>query len=138
MSNRAPEDLAKPIELTRRSKRRALAGSLGLFVGTGAVWAVITAIAPSFYASSTSPIAYFITVGTVLALFGALVTGQIKAVRAWFSSLPEVDGVDKKKVRTIAQIAAVCVAIGMASALAIFIFNQFVWMPEVREIINNK
>ena len=138
MSNRPVEDLTKPIELTPRSKLRALAGSLGLFAGTGAVWAVITAIAPSFYASSSSPIAYFITVGTVLALFGALVTGQVKAVRAWFSSLPEVDGVDKKRVRTIAWIAAVCVAIGMASALAIFIFNQFVWMPEVREIINNK
>ena len=138
MSTSDQEDLSKPIELTQRSVGKALAGSFGLFAGTGAVWALITAIAPGFYASSTSPIAYFITVGTVLALFGALVTGQIKAVRAWFSSLPEVDGVDKKTVRTIARIAAVCVAIGMASALAIFIFNQFIWMPEVREIIQNK
>ena len=127
MSTSDQEDLSKPIELTQRSVGKALAGSFGLFAGTGAVWALITAIAPGFYASSTSPIAYFITVGTVLALFGALVTGQIKAVRAWFSSLPEVDGVDKKTVRTIARIAAVCVAIGMTSALAIFIFNQFCW-----------
>ena len=138
MNKQKSEDLTQPIQLTPRTKLRALAGSLGLFAGTGAVWAIITAIAPSFYASNASPIAYFLTVGAVLALFGALVTGQIRAFRVWFSSLPEVDGVDKKKVRTIARIAAVCVAIGMASALAIFIFNQFVWLPEVREIINNK
>ncbi len=138
MSTSHHEDLTKPLELTPRSKRRALAGSLGLFAGTGAVWAVITAIAPGFYASSASPIAYFITVGTVLLLFGALVTGQVKAVRAWFSSLPEVDGVDRKLVRRIAWFAAVCIVIGMLSALAIFMFNQFVWLPEVREIIKNK
>ena len=110
-------------------------GSAGLFGGIGVIWVLITMIAPDFYASSGSPIAYLVTVGAVLLLFGGLVTGQVSSIRAWFGSLSEVDGIDKRRLRWFAVIVFVCVGVGMLAAISIFLFNQFVWMPEVREII---
>ncbi|HAW96613.1 MAG: hypothetical protein CMJ33_08535 [Phycisphaerae bacterium] len=124
-----------PIELTPRSKTRAMLGSAGLFGGIGVIWVLITMIAPDFYASSGSPIAYLVTVGAVLLLFGGLVTGQVSSIRAWFGSLSEVDGIDKRRLRWFAVIVFVCVGVGMLAAISIFLFNQFVWLPEVREII---
>ncbi len=124
-----------PIELAPRSRARALLGSAGLFGGIGVVWALITMIAPDFYASSGSPIAYLITVGAVLLLFGGLVIGQVSSIRAWFGSLAEVDGVDRRRLRWFAILVTTCVVVGGIAAVAIFIFNQFFWMPEVREII---
>ena len=124
------------LELTPRSRRRALLGSAGLFGGIGVVWVLITMLAPDFYASSGSPIAYLVTVGAVLLLFGGLVTGQISSIRAWFGSLAEVDGIDRRRLRWFAILVTICVVVGVIAAVSIFIFTQVVWMPEVREIIS--
>jgi len=129
-------DPDNPLELRSRSRARALLGSAGLFGGIGGAWALITMIAPDFYASSSSPVAYLITVGAVLLLFGALVTGQVSSIRAWFGSLSEVDAVDRRRLRWFGILVTTCVVVGALAAVTIFIFNQFVWMPEVREIIS--
>jgi len=138
MTNRDVHEPAGPIRLKPRSFRRAVLGSFGLFAATGVVWAVITAIAPGFHASSSDPLTYTLTVGTVLLLFGAMVTGQVQAMRNWFQSLASVDHVSRRRVRTISRIAMVVVVIGIICATLIFVFNQFVWMPEVRELTGSK
>ena len=126
----------RPLELVARSRRRALLGSVGVFGVIGGLWAAITTVAPDFYASSSSPIAYLVTVGAVLLLFSALVVGQVSSIRAWFGSLAELDGVDPRRIRWFTRLAMICIVVGVLSAVAILLFTLLVWMPEVREIVN--
>jgi len=127
----------EPLQLPKLSRVRAIAGSLGLFGATGLVWALITMAAPNFFASSESPFTYLVVIGIVLLLFGGLVTGQIRAVRAWFSSLAETDGVRKQTVNRLRLAVSILVVVSLVSGVAIFLFTQLVWMPEVRKIVGD-
>ncbi len=126
-----------PLRLPKLGRVRAIAGSLGLFGAVGAVWALITTIAPNFFASSESPFSYLVVIGIVLLLFGGLIAGQVRAVRAWFTSLAETDGVRKQTVRRLRTIVLVWVVLSLVAGLAIFLFTQLVWMPEVRRIVGD-
>ncbi len=126
---------ADPLALPERSVSRAFLASFGAFGALMAVWIVLTAIIPDFHASTSSPLTYVVVVGSVLLLFAALVAGQIRTTTAWLGSLSDVDGVSKTRVRAIGVVIAVMVVIGVVGAVAIFIYTQAVWMPEVRSTI---
>ena len=83
------------------------------------------------------PFTYLVVIGIVLLLFGGLVTGQIRAVRAWFSSLAETDGVRKQTVNRLRLAVSILVVVSLVSGVAIFLFTQLVWMPEVRKIVGD-
>lgn len=125
----------EPLQLPRYGRRRALAGSFGVFAGTGLIWAGITTLAPNFFASSDSPFAYLVVVIAVLLLFGGLIAGQIRAVKSWFTSLLETDGVSGRSVNRLRWAVWICILIGLLTGISIFLFTQLVWMPQVREIV---
>ncbi|MBC03383.1 MAG: hypothetical protein CMJ34_08800 [Phycisphaerae bacterium] len=127
----------EPLPLPRLSRRMAILGSLGAFGATGLVWFVITTIAPDFFASSKSPFSNLLVIGVVLLLFGGLIIGQIRAVRAWFASLSETDGVRRKTVGRLRLVVSMWVFISLIAGIAIFLFTQLVWMPEVRRIVGD-
>lgn len=126
-----------PLALPMRSRGRAFLASFGALGLMMAVWVVITALVPDFYASTASPVAYVVVVGGVLLLFGALVAGQIRTTAAWLHSLAEVDGVSRGRVRALGLFIAAMVVVGVIGAVAIFIYTQTVWMPEVRAVVGD-
>ena len=124
-----------PLDLPERSVGRAFIASFGAFGALMTVWIVLTAIIPDFHASTSSPLTYVVVVGSVLLLFGALVAGQIRTTTAWLGSLAEVDGISRGRVRAIGILIAAMVVVGVVGAVAIFIYTQAVWMPEVRSAV---
>ena len=124
-----------PLALPERSPGKAFLASFGAFGALMTVWIVLTAIIPDFHASTSSPLTYVVVVGSVLLLFGALVAGQVRTTTAWLASLADVDGVSKGRVRAIGLVIAVMVVVGVLGAVAIFIYTQAVWMPEVRTAV---
>ena len=127
----------EPLPLPQLSRKMAIVGSLGAFGATGILWVVITTIAPNFFASSKSPFTYLLVIGVVLILFGGLIAGQISAVRAWFASLAETDGVRRKTVGRLRLVVSIWVFVSLIAGIAIFLFTQLVWMPEVRRIVGD-
>lgn len=141
MSPTPPESTmaaADPLALPERSPARAFLASFGLLGLMMAVWIVLTALVPDFYASTASPVAYVVVVGGVLLLFGALVAGQVRTTAAWLGSLAEVDGVSRSRVRVLGVVIAVTVVVGVLGAVAIFVYTQAVWMPEVRAVVGDR